>query len=180
MNLKAIRGGVAVLNLVLLGVVGYTAYLTFFHTEPARWEVEPPGKSEQYAPPSLADDPYHTQLDIYQVVSKVFERKVPVETTPTVPEVRQPVPQAPKRGDPKHLNVELTTYDPADPSSCSVWLRGPSGEARTFTVDMPLEVYPEFRAYTGVKVTQITSEEIVLTDGSGKEVRLSAKPGGGR
>ncbi|MHC4392890.1 MAG: hypothetical protein ACYTFT_17220 [Planctomycetota bacterium] len=173
MSTDAIRGLLLVLNLALVGLIGWTAYSTFFAADESRWQVERLDV-KKFRPPVIEEDPHRQNEQIYQTISKVFQVDPPkeapvVDNTPVTP-------PPPPVGDPKNLKVELLVFDPEEPQRSSVWL-APSGRgsAHTFTIGMSLDTYKDFSRYKKVTVKSITQDKIVL-DHDGKDVVLS-RPG---
>lgn len=178
MNTTALRALILCANVGLLGLVGWTSYLTFFYLDPAQLTVDAPDL-ERYRPPALDDDPLRGKQDVYLRIAEVFKQPDPEPDAPAQPP-GPPQPPTPPLAGVENLKVAMSIYDPSAPERSSVWLATPRNEKHTFTVGMELSVYPAFAAYKDYKIREITEQEIVLEGKDGKTVRLSAKPGGAR
>jgi hypothetical protein len=167
MSINAIRALVLFANVLLIGIIGYTGYTTFYYVDPERWEVIPPD-FRRYAPPEIEEDERQKEQQLYKVIGKAFDPPPP-----------PPAPEGPKAepltADPRRLEVGTVNYNMRDPALSSALLKGPlAREPRFFMPGQDLGAGNlGFDAYKGVKVKAITETEVILIDRDGQtEVRL--------
>jgi hypothetical protein len=176
-TINQIRGLILAANILLIGLIGWAGYQTFYYVDPAAWEVEAP-KYEKYTPPAPDVDARQREQANYKVIGRVFDPPAPkVDVAPVTQQAR---PTA----DVSKLQVMILNYDPRDPSRCSALLTGqlagldPSTRqpaCRYFYPGQDLGIEGlQFEAYKGAKVKEITEKEVILLDQQGKEVRLPA------
>lgn len=170
MSVQAIRALVLLLNLGLLGLIGWVCYGTFVEDPKARLAV-PTVKADLYKVPELTGDPKQEQADLYKAITRVLDRP------PPPPPVREaaPPPPAPLRADPRQIQVKAIQYSKHQDRG-SALLEAPLAspkDPKFFQVNDDLGTPGMgFEAYKDVKLTQITAEEVILTDQKGQEVRL--------
>lgn len=175
MSTTALRAIVLSVNLVLIGLVVWTSYLTFFHVDPVEWEVQPPD-FERFRPPPAEDDPLRADQKAYDRIHEVFDKAPP---KPKPIEQPKPEPQGPPKTPLEQLVVVMSVVSDSPEMRSSVMLKIGRGQEKPFTEGMSLDAYDDFRSFKGVTIQKIGREEVVLFR-DGKEVhRLSAKPKGG-
>jgi hypothetical protein len=118
-SINAIRTLVLIANVLLIGLIGWAGYDTWYGSalDRARWEVTEP-KYEKFVPPELADDQRQRDQQLYKVISKVFD--------PPKPEAEKaPPPPPPPTADVHQIEVRLLQYNKDNPSASSACLHAP-------------------------------------------------------
>lgn len=165
LSINAIRALVLAANMLLLALIGWAVYETFFYVDEERWKVEIP-KDERYVPPTIAGDERQQQQQLYKVISRVFD--------PPAPKPEPVIAQQPERTsgpDVKQIRVATIYYNPTDPAASSAYLTPPGGGAgRYYMPGQELSQLQGFEMFRGVKVKEIRANgDVVLVDGQGKE-----------
>ncbi len=169
MSVQAIRALVLAANLLLIGLIGWAAYNTFWYVDFERWEVMPPDLSK-FEPPVLQEDERQRQQAAYKVIGRVFDPPPPPAAAVEAAAPRE----TPVTADPGRLEVLSIQFNPRDPALSSALLKGPLAPNPRFFMpgqDLGLKNLG-FEAYAGTVVKAILETEVILTDKQGKEVRL--------
>jgi hypothetical protein len=176
-SINAIRGLILLANVVLMGLIGWAGYQTFWAVDREKWEVEQPAY-EKYTPPQLADDEAKRDQQRYKVISKAFDPEKPKVAPPTAP-------TAAPTADVRQIQVLQIHYNPKEPAASSALLSGPlsrdpaTGQpaARFFMAGQELgQPGLCFEAYKNAKVKEITEKDVLFIDQQGKEVRIPGPP----
>jgi len=179
MSINSIRALVLLANVLLLGLIGWACWGTFFTADEERYRVRPPDYARLVVP-EVAQDPLQQQRTAYAVIARVWDRPMgppPREAAAPEPEVKPLASQ---------IQVLAVNYDTVKPERSSALLQGPlAREPRFFQVGVDLGADGlGFERYKGVKVKAITETDTVLVDQNGQEVKLShprsSAPSGGR
>lgn len=172
LSTTALRALVLSANLLLIGLVAWTSYITFRYVDQARWKVEEP-KLSRFVPPPLGEDPLRRDRAAYNTIVEVFEVEAPPEVVDVAP---KPKVEPDRRNDASRLTVAMLAVADEEAEGVMksfVMLSLPGGQVeKSFTEGMALDAHEEFKGFKGFIVKEIKREAVVLVDASGKETRL--------
>ena len=176
MSVQAIRALILLLNLALLGLIGWVCYGTFVHTDMAKYEV-PKLELQKFRVEPIQGNPDQENKKAYEAITRVLDRPPP----PKPVEVVQSRPVEQPRADPRQIQVLAIQYSSQDKERSSAYLSAPLANPKDpkfwqTGLDLGLPGLG-FEAYKDVKVIEIRENEVVLQDQKGAEVRLPGPRG---